>query len=120
MADYVPAAVAAVVIGCLFVVARGLRHMRANPRPVVHTRPDWVPAGPVGFDDLSRIIRNEMIRRMRGGRVDWSRPIEDLRVDLRRVAEHMVDVADPLINRIERERLIDAVVAGIKPPTPAI
>lgn len=35
---------------------------------------------------------------------------------MRRVGEHLVDVATPILNRIERERLIDEVASGIRPP----
>ncbi|VTS00515.1 unnamed protein product [Gemmata massiliana] len=116
MADYVAPAVAAVVIVCLWVVARGLRHIRVNPLLTRNAVPVWVPPSPATFDELLRAIRGELVRALRGGRFDWSRPAEDIRRDLRPVVEHMVDAAAPLLNRIEREQLIDEVVAGINAP----
>jgi hypothetical protein len=111
MSEYVTLAVAAVAILCLWVVARKLRHVRVNP--LFSRNPAWVPPSPASYDDLLRAIRGELVRALRGGKFDWSRPAEDIRRDLRPVIEHMVDAAAPLLNRIERERLIAEVVNGI-------
>jgi hypothetical protein len=65
---------------------------------------------------LVRAVRGELVRRLQGGGLDWSRPIEDIRRDVWRVAEHLVDVADPLVNRGERDAIIADVAAGVKLP----
>ena len=114
MSEYVVLAMALVAILCLGVVVWGLRHMRLHPRPPRYEPPAWVPPSPASYDDLLRAVRGELARMLRRGKPDWSRPIEDIRRDLRQVTEHLMDVAAPLMNRIERERLIAEVVDGIQ------
>lgn len=108
--------VAAVAIMALWGVARLMRGDKFQPRRAASRPPAWVPDPTAGYDVLLRAVRGELARNLVGGRLDWSRPIEEIRRDLRRVAEHMVDTANPMLNRLERERLIAEVVDGIKSP----
>ncbi|MDY3557622.1 hypothetical protein R5W23_000149 [Gemmata sp. JC673] len=108
--------VAAVVILALWVVARGLRTIREQPKKVVRTPPAWVPKGPADYDTLLRAVRAELARNL-VGRVDWTRPVEEIRQSIRPAVEHLIDTANPLLNRIERGRLIQEVVDGIKSPS---
>ena len=103
---------AVVVLAGLWAVARR-RHPGGTPRD---DHPAWVPTATALHDELVRAVRGELVRRLQGGGLDWSRPIEDIRRDVCRVAEHLMAVADPLVNRGERDRAIADVVAGVKPP----
>lgn len=109
--------VAAAAILALWGVARGMRQIEMQPRKVASRPPAWVPAPTASYDALLRAVRGELARNL-VGRIDWSRPIDDLRHDIRHVVGHLIDTAAPLLNRIEREELIAEVVAGVKPPRP--
>src|SRR5436190_19704256 len=66
-------------------------------------------AGGKNFDDLKRQIHARLVERL-----DFSR-IKDLssdsmRRDIRKVIEHLCDTENPLLNRIEREKLIEEVL----------
>src|SRR6266567_1702199 len=61
------------------------------------------------FDELKRQIHARLVERL-----DFSR-IKDLssdsmRRDIRKVIEHLCDTENPLLNRIEREKLIEEVL----------
>jgi pilus assembly protein CpaF len=65
--------------------------------------------GGKNFDDLKRQIHARLVERL-----DFSR-IKDLssdsmRRDIRKVIEHLCDTENPLLNRIEREKLIEEVL----------
>src|SRR5258705_6698130 len=57
------------------------------------------------FDELKRQIHSKLVERLDFTRVrDLSS--EAMRRDIRRVIEHLCDTENPLLNRIEREKLI--------------
>src|ERR1700761_7981390 len=65
--------------------------------------------GSKNFDELKRQIHSKLVERL-----DFTR-IKDLssdamRRDIRRVIEHLCDTENPLLNRIEREKLIEEVL----------
>lgn len=62
------------------------------------------------LDDLADGIHRKLVSRLRRD-FDLTRP--GARTDLRRVIEHLVDTENPLLNRIEREKLIDTVLDRI-------
>ena len=62
-----------------------------------------------GFDDLKKQIHGKLVERLDFTRVkDLSN--DTLRRDIRRVIEHLCDTENPLLNRLERERLIDEIL----------
>jgi hypothetical protein len=71
------------------------------------------PTGPT-FDQLADAIHRTLVERVDWPRIDWS-DLPTVQQDLRRVVEHLVDCENPLLNRIERERLIDEVLRRIPP-----
>src|ERR1700728_1201282 len=65
--------------------------------------------GGKNYDDLKRQIHNKLVERLDFTRVrDLSS--EAMRRDIRRVIEHLCDTENPLLNRIEREKLIEEVL----------
>src|SRR5580698_2298145 len=61
------------------------------------------------YDELKRQIHSKLVERLDFTRVrDLSS--EAMRRDIRRVIEHLCDTENPLLNRMERERLIDEVL----------
>src|SRR5687768_3519056 len=70
-------------------------------------------SGPGGgnknFDELKRQIHAKLVERLDFTRVrDLSS--DSMRRDIRRVIEHLCDTENPLLNRIEREKLIDEIL----------
>src|SRR5947209_5167632 len=66
-------------------------------------------AGNKSFEDLKRHIHGKLVEKP-----DFTR-VKDLasdavRKDIRRVIEHLCDPENPLLNRMERERLIDEIL----------
>ena len=61
------------------------------------------------FEDLKRTIHGKLVERL-----DLSRfkelNLEVMRRDIRRAIEHLCDTENPLLNRIERERLIEEIL----------
>ena len=76
--------------------------------------PSIGPGGPGGgsgknFDELKRQIHSKLVERLDFTRVkDLSS--DAMRRDIRRVIEHLCDTENPLLNRIEREKLIEEVL----------
>src|ERR1041384_1708656 len=67
------------------------------------------PGGGKNFDELKRQIHSKLVERLDFTRVkDLSS--EAMRRDIRRVIEHLCDTENPLLNRIEREKLIEEVL----------
>src|SRR5437867_6588034 len=65
--------------------------------------------GGKNFDELKRQIHSKLVERLDFTRVrDLSS--EAMRRDIRRVIEHLCDTENPLLNRIEREKLIEEVL----------
>src|SRR5947208_9030174 len=61
------------------------------------------------FEELKRQIHSKLVERLDFTRVrDLSS--DAMRRDIRRVIEHLCDTENPLLNRIERERLIDEIL----------
>ena len=61
------------------------------------------------YDELKRQIHSKLVERLDFTRVrDLSS--EAMRRDIRRVIEHLCDTENPLLNRIEREKLIEEVL----------
>src|SRR5262245_50054423 len=58
------------------------------------------------YDELKRQIHSKLVERLDFTRVkDLSS--DAMRRDIRRVIEHLCDTENPLLNRIEREKLIE-------------
>jgi pilus assembly protein CpaF len=61
------------------------------------------------FEDLKRQIHAKLVEKLDFTRVK-DLASDALRRDIRRVVEHLCDTENPLLNRMERERLIDEVL----------
>jgi pilus assembly protein CpaF len=66
-------------------------------------------AGNKSFEDLKRHIHAKLVEKLDFTRVKDLQS-DALRKDIRRVIEHLCDTENPLLNRIERERLIDEIL----------
>src|SRR4051812_35963 len=66
-------------------------------------------AGNKGFEDLKRHIHGKLVEKLDFTRVKDLQS-DALRKDIRRVIEHLCDTENPLLNRMERERLIDEIL----------
>lgn len=65
--------------------------------------------GNKNFDDLKRQIHSKLVERLDLSRVkDLSS--DTMRRDIRRAIEHLCDTENPLLNRIEREKLIEEIL----------
>src|SRR5215212_7054921 len=66
-------------------------------------------SGGKNFEELKRQIHSKLVERLDFTRIkDLSS--EAMRRDIRRVIEHLCDTENPLLNRIEREKLIEEVL----------
>src|SRR5262245_42710397 len=67
------------------------------------------PGATRSFEELKRHIHSKLVEKL-----DFSRikdlASDNLRKDIRRVVEHLCDTENPLLNRMERERLIDEIL----------
>src|SRR5437764_6505217 len=61
------------------------------------------------FEDLKRHIHGKLVEKLDFTRVKDLQS-DALRKDIRRVTEHLCDTENPLLNRMERERLIDEIL----------
>src|SRR4051794_29680477 len=61
------------------------------------------------FEDLKRHIHSKLVEKLDFSRVKDLQS-DALRKDIRRVIEHLCDTENPLLNRMERERLIDEIM----------
>jgi pilus assembly protein CpaF len=61
------------------------------------------------FEDLKRHIHGKLVEKLDFARVKDLQS-DALRKDIRRVIEHLCDTENPLLNRMERERLIDEIL----------
>jgi pilus assembly protein CpaF len=72
-----------------------------------------ITGGPAGanksFEDLKRHIHAKLVEKLDFTRVKDLQS-DALRKDIRRVIEHLCDTENPLLNRMERERLIDEIL----------
>src|SRR5688572_22633967 len=65
--------------------------------------------GGKNFEDLKRTIHSKLVDRLDFSRVrDLSS--DAMRRDIRRAIEHLCDTENPLLNRIEREKLIEEII----------
>src|SRR5207248_2994182 len=65
--------------------------------------------GGKNLEDLKRTIHSKLVDRLDFSRVrDLSS--DSMRRDIRRVIEHLCDTENPLLNRIEREKLIEEIL----------
>src|SRR5438876_4775589 len=73
--------------------------------------PSIVGGGPANksFEDLKRHIHGKLVEKLDFTRVK-DLASDALRKDIRRVIEHLCDTENPLLNRMERERLIDEIL----------
>src|SRR5262245_57989643 len=62
-----------------------------------------------GFDDLKRLIHSKLVDKLDLSRVS-DLAGDTLRREIRLVVERLCDTENPLLNRMERERLIDEVL----------
>ncbi|MGL4421219.1 MAG: hypothetical protein ACRCZF_11180 [Gemmataceae bacterium] len=76
-------------------------------------RPADLPAQPTDYATLRDTVRKKLAQLL-VDRWDHSQPIDELRRDLRPIVEQLVDTTAPLLNRIEREKLVNEVVDGIR------
>jgi pilus assembly protein CpaF len=65
--------------------------------------------GNKSFEDLKRHIHSKLVEKLDFTRVKDLHS-DALRKDIRRVIEHLCDTENPLLNRVERERLIDEIL----------
>src|SRR5947208_17098781 len=65
--------------------------------------------GAKNHDELKRTIHSKLVERLDFSRVK-DLASDNLRRDIRRVIEHLCDTENPLLNRIEREKLIEEVL----------
>ena len=74
------------------------------------------------FEDLKRQIHSKLVERLDLSRVkDLSS--DSMRRDIRRAIEHLCDTENPLLNRIEREKLIEEILdetLGVGPLEPLL
>ncbi len=68
-----------------------------------------VAAANKSFEDLKRHIHGKLVEKLDFTRVKDLHS-DALRKDIRRVIEHLCDTENPLLNRMERERLIDEIL----------
>src|SRR6266446_1628212 len=61
------------------------------------------------FEDLKRHIHGKLVEKLDFTRVK-DLASDALRKDIRRVIEHLCDTENPLLNRMERERLIEEIL----------
>jgi pilus assembly protein CpaF len=66
-------------------------------------------AGNKSFEDLKRHIHSKLVEKLDFSRIKDLQS-DNLRKDIRRVVEHLCDTENPLLNRMERERLIDEIL----------
>jgi pilus assembly protein CpaF len=65
--------------------------------------------GNKSFEDLKRHIHGKLVEKLDFSRVK-DLASDALRKDIRRVIEHLCDTENPLLNRMERERLVDEIL----------
>lgn len=91
-------------------LSQGLSRLNTNSKPGFNS-----PGGAGGanaarsFDELKRHIHSKLVEKLDFSRVKDLQS-DALRKDIRRVVEHLCDTENPLLNRMERERLIDEIL----------
>ncbi len=92
-------------------LSRGITGLSSYSRPGVSQAPDQAKdrTASKSFEDLKRLIHSKLVDKL-----DLSRAKdlqgENLRREIRLVVERLCDTENSLLNRIERERLIDEVL----------
>jgi pilus assembly protein CpaF len=91
-------------------LSQGLSRLNSASKPGFN-----LPGGAGGpnasrsFDELKRHIHSKLVEKLDFSRVKDLQS-DALRKDIRRVVEHLCDTENPLLNRMERERLIDEIL----------
>jgi pilus assembly protein CpaF len=91
-------------------LSQGLSRLNSASKPGFN-----LPGGQGGpnagrsFDELKRHIHSKLVEKLDFSRVKDLQS-DALRKDIRRVVEHLCDTENPLLNRMERERLIDEIL----------
>jgi hypothetical protein len=70
------------------------------------------PAAKIDLDELQTQIHHKLVDKLDLSRVGATEP-EDLRREMRTVIEHLVALEAPLVNRNQREQLVEGVLAKI-------
>src|SRR5947208_16789737 len=91
--------------------AQGLNKLTSQTRPGLGSTNAGVGGANSGksFEDLKKHIHNKLVEKLDFTRVKDLNS-DALRKDIRRVIEHLCDTENPLLNRMERERLIDEIL----------
>ncbi|HEY8505400.1 MAG TPA: ATPase, T2SS/T4P/T4SS family, partial [Gemmataceae bacterium] len=74
-----------------------------------HSSSSTAPGGGKNYDELKRQIHAKLVERLDFTRVK-DLASDSLRRDIRRVIEHLCDTENPLLNRMEREKLIEEIL----------
>ena len=86
-----------------------LNSVSANGTRPMSTSASGMGQGGKNFDDLKKQIHGKLVERLDFSRVK-DLASDTLRRDIRRVIEHLCDTENPLLNRLERERLIEEIL----------
>jgi hypothetical protein len=116
------AAAAVLAVGVGFLLARRVRRRRARAARLALLRPEGMTRPvEVTFEELTERLHRLLVSKLAVDRIDWTDQ-ETARADIRMALEHLVDVENPPINRLEREALIREVLSRIPalnpPPRP--
>src|SRR5262249_2046084 len=91
----------------------GLRNLSGGNSNVSRTRGMWKTGlergSGKGFEELKRLIHSKLVDKLDLSRVS-DLAGDTLRREIRLVVERLCDTENPLLNRMERERLIDEVL----------
>src|SRR5438270_6985375 len=88
-------------------LSQGLSRLNSASKPGFNV--PGSPGASRSFDDLKRHIHGKLVEKLDFTRVKDLQS-DALRKDIRRVIEHLCDTENPLLNRMERERLIDEIL----------
>ncbi|MBX7104290.1 MAG: CpaF family protein [Gemmataceae bacterium] len=90
-------------------LSQGLSRLNSNSKPGFALPGQMGGGQNKSFDDLKRHIHGKLVEKLDFSRVKDLQS-DALRKDIRRVIEHLCDTENPLLNRMERERLIDEIL----------
>src|SRR5690242_11294040 len=93
-------------------LSQGLSRLNSQSKPSLSLATGQLMGGAAGnksFEDLKRHIHGKLVEKLDFTRVKDLHS-DALRKDIRRVIEHLCDTENPLLNRMERERLIDEIL----------
>ena len=81
----------------------------ALPPPAMTTRAPSIPEQKASFEDVKRRIHSKLVDKLDLSRIGDLKG-DTLRREIRMVVEHLCDAEDTLLNRAERERIVDEVI----------